>query len=96
MGQYRQIVIETYRNPGEPSSKAIRARPIAGQGFSTTLNIECSSKMRLTHPVGTHMIVRAKVTTREGTPFLYTHYSWPYRVVSEEEAKQFIQVPRKK
>lgn len=46
MGHYRSVAIETYRNPGEPPSKAIRARPLAGQGFPTDMHVECSSKMR--------------------------------------------------
>ena len=90
MSYYRDIVIETYWNPGEPSNKAIRARPMAGQGFSTNLNVECSSEMRAKYPIGTLMVVRAKITDREGTVFLYTHHSWPFRIVSKLEAKKLI------
>lgn len=90
MSYYRDIVIQTYHNAGAPSSRSVRARPVAGQGFSVQLNVECSTKMREAHPVGTFMVVRAKITDVEGTPFVYTHYNWPYEVVTEVEAKSFI------
>ena len=91
MPDYRQVLIETYRARGEPSGHEIRARPVSGQGFSRDLKVECSSKMRYGHPVGTKFIVQAKVTDREGgTPFLYTSWQWRYRTVSEAEAKEFL------
>ena len=89
-GHYRDIVIETYRNSGSPSGRVIRARPVAGQGLAVELNVECSTKMREAHPTGTLMIVRAKITDVEGTPFLYTHYNWPYKVITMAEAQRFI------
>jgi hypothetical protein len=90
MSHYREIVVQTYNNPGEPSSERIRARPVAGQGLSTDLKVECSSKMREGHPPGTLLIIRAKLTDREGTQFLYSHYNWRYRVVTAAEAERFI------
>jgi hypothetical protein len=91
MGHYQRVAIETYRNYGEPSSKSIRARPLPGQGFSRNLNVECSSKMRQAHPVGTVFIVQAQLTNREGgPPFLYTSWQWGYEVVDEDEANSRI------
>jgi hypothetical protein len=47
--------------------------------------------MRNGHPLGTVFIVQAQVTDREGGPaFLYTHFSWPYRVVARAEAEALI------
>lgn len=47
------------------------------------MKVECSARMRNGHPVGTRFRIKAKVTDREGgTDFLYTHYKWPYQVVS--------------
>jgi len=89
--EYRDVVIETYRNQGEASSSAIRARPIAGQGLSTSMKVECSSKMRDTHPPGTLFRVRAKVISREGGPdFLYTNHAWKYQVISRDEANALL------
>lgn len=91
MGYYRHVAIETFRNPGEPSSKSLRARPLSGQGLDTGMRVECSSSMRNGHPLGTVFIVQAQVTDREGGPaFLYTHFSWPYRVVARAEAEALI------
>jgi hypothetical protein len=90
MSFYQEIVIQTYEASGTSSNKPIRARPVAGQGLSIKLNVECSTKMREAYPVGTFMIVRAKITDVEGTPFVYTHYNWPYKVVTEAEATSFI------
>lgn len=91
MGHYRSVAIETYRNPGEPSSKAIRARPLAGQGFPTDMHVECSAKMRESHPVGTVFVVQAQVKQRQDGPeFLYTSWQWAYEVISSEAAKRKI------
>lgn len=90
MSYYRNLVIKTYRNPGEPSNKAIRARALPGQGLSHLLNVECSSRMRNRYPPGTLFIVRAKITNREGAPFIYSYFGWPYQVVSQDEANRFI------
>jgi hypothetical protein len=46
--------------------------------------------MRERHTVGTLFKVDCKVTDREGTPFLYRHYPWPYEVVTREVAEEFI------
>jgi len=91
MDDYREIVIETYRNRGEPSRKAIRARKLSGQGLPVDLKVECSSSMRERHAVGTRFLVCCKLTNRDGgTPFLYTSYQWPYRVITDTEANDFI------
>ena len=91
MSDYREIVIETYHNRGEPSRRGIRARPLPGQGLPVDLKVECSSSMRERHAVGTRFIVGCKLTDREGgAPFLYTHHQWPYRVVTHSEAEEFI------
>lgn len=90
MSYYRDIVIQTYENIGEPSNKRIRAHPVAGQGYSPTLNIECSAGMRESHPVGTFFLVNVKITDRQGTPFLYRHYTWSYKVLPPAQAEQFI------
>jgi len=91
MSHYRYFIIETYENKGEPSSKKVRARPVAGQGVPKTLNVECSVAMREAHQVGTLFKVDCKVTDREGTTFLYRHYTWPYLVVTKMQAMQFIE-----
>lgn len=79
---YRQVIIETYRGPARGDHGSIRARPIAGQFYPTTMHVECSKEMRRLHPLGTRFRVYAKETSKEDGPaFLYTHYSWPYDVI---------------
>src|SRR5688572_1884176 len=88
---YREYIIETYRASGEPSHHEVRARPCAGQGVSTSLKVRCSSSMRELHPIGTTFKVRAKLTDREGGgEFLHAPYDWPYVVVSNREAQDFV------
>lgn len=91
MSSYRKVVIETFRNFGEASRHSVRARPVDGQGLDVNMNVECSSKMREGHPIGTKFLLEAKVTRREGgTPFLYAYHNAPYQVISDAEAYDFI------
>jgi len=91
MGYYKDVVIETYYGRGTTSSQGIRARPLPGQGLDISMNVECSSRMRKTYPIGTKFLINAKVADREGgTPFLYCHYNSYYEVLSDKQAKEFI------
>jgi len=90
MSQYKDIVIETYEGPRESSTGAPPARPLPGQGLKTSLKVECSGKMRKDFPIGTKFIVTAKITDREGTPFVYSHYKWSWKIVTSAEALKHI------
>ena len=91
MSNYRTVAIETYSGRGTTSSEGVRARPLPGQNLDTSMNVECSSKMRKGYPVGTTFLIQAKVTCKEGgTPFLYSHYNQPYKVINAEEADTLI------
>jgi hypothetical protein len=90
---YRTIFIETFPHYGGGSRHFVRARPLAGQSLSTDLNVECSSIMREGHPVGTIFRIQAKQTDRQGAPFLYSHHSWRYSIVTRAEAEQTIASP---
>lgn len=79
---YEQVVVETYHGPSRGHHGSIRARPLAGQGYPTSMKVECSKAMRESHPVGTKFRIYAKETDREGgTPFLYSGPKWPYEIV---------------
>jgi len=91
MSNYRYFIIQTYKNLGEPSNKAVRARALPNQGVAIDRKVSCSGGMRLSHPAGTYFKVRCKVTDRQGgTPYLYRHHTWDYEVVSHELAEAFI------
>ena len=80
--QYHQVVVETYYAITSGTSSRIRVRPINGQAFPTSMDVECSRSMRMQYPVGTKFRIHAKETDREGgKPFLYSHYDWPFEVV---------------
>lgn len=91
MSHYREVVIETYRGTATHASGGLRARPIAGQGLDTSMNVECSTKMRNGHPIGTKFLVSARLKDKEGGPsFLYVHYNHDYEVISDQAAQEFI------
>jgi hypothetical protein len=82
--KYKQVVIETYYEVKAGKKSRIHARPIEGQEFSTSMDVECSRQMRTKYPIGTRFRLRAKVTDREGgKPFLYSHHGWPWEVVQQ-------------
>lgn len=91
MSYYHKVVIQTFKASGGGSSKSVRARPIEDQGLDTSMKVECSSSMRKNNPIGSLILLDAKVIDKEGgTPFLYAHYDSPYKVISEQEAKEFL------
>jgi hypothetical protein len=80
--QYQQVIVETYSARKSGKKSDIHVRPVDGQPYPTSMDVECSRSMRKDYPVGTHFRIYAKVTDREGgKPFLYTSYRWPYEVV---------------
>lgn len=90
--EYRYYIVKTFHHTGGGTSNPIEACPIAGQGLDTSMRVECSEHMRNSHPVGTLFKIRAKVTDRKGgRKFLYTNYRWDYHVLTEAEAKKFVQ-----
>ena len=80
---YQYLVVESYR----PASTAglhgdVHVRPVAGQGLTTALHVECSKKLSSDYPVGTRFRLRVKLTDREGGgQYLYSHFSWPVEVL---------------
>ena len=81
--RYRQVVVETYEEVKAGNSSRIHVRPVPGQPYPTTMDVECSRSMRKLYPVGTKFRIYAKETNKEGgKPFLYSRYDWPFEVVS--------------
>lgn len=94
MSDYKEIVIETYGQLKESMTTAPPARPVPGQGFDTGLKVECSERMRRSHPVGTKFLVIAKLTEAYGTPFLYSSYRWKWRVLSDNETTLYLKLKK--
>ena len=53
MSNYQFVAIETYLGRCTTSSGGVRARPLLGHKLDTSMNVECSSKMRKGYPVDT-------------------------------------------
>lgn len=82
--EYHSIVVESYITT-EASGKhgKVHVRPIKGEVFPQTMDVECPRSMRKEHPVGTKFRIQAKETSKEGgSPFLYSSYKWEYEVLS--------------
>ena len=80
---YRQVVVESYKATNTSGLHGeIHIRPVAGQGFSTKLQVECSKKLSRNFPVGTQFQIQAKLTDREGGgEYLYSFHGWPVTVL---------------
>ena len=82
---YRMVEVESYR-PRFTSGfhGSIHIRPLAGQGLSTNLHVECSKKLSRNYPVGTRFRIKAKLTDREGCgEYLYSYFGWPFEVLGD-------------
>lgn len=71
-----EILVETYRNPGEPSHARVRVRALPDQRLDGQdiggLKVRCSVAMRTAWPVGTRFWLDVVLTQREGgPPFLH-------------------------
>jgi len=87
---YRYIVVEIFRAYGEASRKAIRARPLPGQGFDVDTRVECSTRIRRENNIGNLYKIRAKIKNTDQKPHLYSHHSWGGEYMSKSDAKVFI------
>lgn len=90
MEQSLEIIVETFRARCENSASPVRVRPLAGQGFSKELRVECSKSMRAQYPIGTLFRLNVRLIHRLGTPLLYAHHAAPFERVGLDEAFRFI------
>ncbi len=72
--QYQQVIVETYGGKKVGKSSLIHVRPIEGQPFPTTMDVECSRSMRERYPIGTRFRIYAKQADHQGKPFLYSRF----------------------
>lgn len=76
------VIVETFLNPGEPSSAPYRVRPVPGQAFPPTMRVQCSRAMRHAHSLGTKFLLPVMlVQNKMGTKFLREVGSGPWQVV---------------
>lgn len=82
---YQYVIVESYE-PDKTSGLhgTIHIRPCAGQGYPTTLHVECSKELSRNYSVGTKFKIKAKLTDlKGGGDFLYSYFGWKYEVISE-------------
>ena len=80
---YEHIIVESYR-PDRTSGLhgPVHVRPVAGQGYATTLQVECAKTLTTDYPVGTRFRIRATLTDRAGgAEYLYSSWRWPVEVL---------------
>ena len=86
-----KIIVESFYAHGENSSSSVRVRPLAGQGFSTKMRVECSKAMRSAFPVGQKFCIYVQVKKMLGGPdHLYSSYRDSWNPVNDHEALEFI------
>ena len=88
---YFYVVIETFQTSGEFSHNSTRARPIPGQGLPTSMRVECSTSMRNKYPIGSKIKIWAQKKQTGLSAHLYTHFSWEYKVLTNQEVEVFLQ-----
>lgn len=85
-----EIVVELFRNQGEPSTRPIRVRPIQGQ-FKENYRVWCSVAIRESKPIGTLFRVRATfVRQPHGETYLRIGLDDPWLPITAAEARKFI------
>jgi hypothetical protein len=81
---YIRIIVETYRESGGGLHGDLHVRPISGQGISQNLRVRFPKALRRAYEMGTHFLVYAKVTDREGgNEFVHTNPSWDVEVLGK-------------
>ena len=86
-----KIIVESFYALGEKSGSSVRVRPLAGQGFSTGMRVECSKAMRDAYPVGQKFCIYVQVKNMLGGPdHLYSSYRASWNPVNDHEASEFI------
>jgi hypothetical protein len=81
--KYVFVEVESYI-PSQTSGLhgKVHIRPRAGQGYPTTMHVECAKKLSNNFPVGTKFRIKAKLTDREGSgDYLYSYFGFDYDVI---------------
>ncbi len=84
--EYQEIVVQSFILEKEKTSGKhglIHIRPLPNQfPFEEDMFVECSKELVNDFPLGSKFILKAKITSRNGgKPFIYSHYSWSYKVL---------------
>lgn len=84
--EYKEIIVESFVTENASSRHGlIHIRPLPNQfPYEENMLVECSKELVRDYPIGTKFRLKAKITSREGgKPFIYSHYSWSYKVLKD-------------
>jgi len=81
---YTPIVVESLWGKDSMGRSKIVVRPIHGQAFDSSLNVECSKSLIDAYPLGTRFRIKAKLTDMEGAPFVYSYFGWQHEVIKKK------------
>ena len=81
---YLRIIVETYHEHGSGLHGDRHVRPIAGQQLPQSLRVRFPKALRFAHDLGTHFLVYAKLSDKEGgNDFAHTNHAWDVEVLGK-------------
>jgi hypothetical protein len=84
---YQYVTVETYvADHTSGLHGKVHVRPVAGQGFSTSLRVRSPKEMRRDYPIGTQFRIYAKLTDREGGEPSYTRITTGHSKKSKDRS----------
>lgn len=93
---YRDVAVES---APDPRTGRLRIKPMAGQAYATSMRVQCARALSDPdlYPAGTRFLIRARLTDRAGgPPFLYAWHGDPVRVLTDPEARSFLDEYRRR
>ena len=88
---YYKVAVEATPRLTGGSNASLRVHPLPGQGFDSSMYVECGRIARKEAINGNVIIIWCKETQREdGTPFLYSYFGWEHTKLKKSEAEEMI------
>jgi hypothetical protein len=85
-----EVIIETFRNPGEPSSQPVRVRPVPGQ-FDEDFRVWCSTSKRETVNAGSRFRVQASWVVGAGREtYLRVGLDQEWEPMTEIQVREYL------
>ena len=91
MRSIMEVVVETYRLPGDPPSANLRARPVRGQGIDPATPVECSRSLRNRYPPGTLFTLPCRQEVRDGKMVLHAKSIAGFKLLTPEQAARWTE-----
>lgn len=82
--EYTYIIVESYVETATSGLHGnVHIRPIEGQGYPTTLRVQCSNKLKTDFKIGTRFRIKVRTSDRDGGgEFLTSYHGWKFEVLS--------------